>query len=123
MTVFALLTFVGQALAVVNISCAPMMNESHAMQSMAGMEDMEGMDHSLHTPQNVIDSASMLDTFSDDCCDDVLCSMSHCISSSLFNMTAVYPIDFYEAGSPDARYARSYLAPETVSLFRPPIGH
>jgi hypothetical protein len=116
-TVMVLLTFVGQALAVVNFSCSQMTHDAHDKQAM------DGMDHMLNAMPDCADSPSKSDIALDDCCADVLCSINHCISSSLFNITAVSRIDFYETGAPHARYALSYLAPDTLSLFRPPIGH
>jgi hypothetical protein len=112
-----MMVFIGQSVAAVNISCSMMDAET------PGMGQMVGMDHSAHTMQELADSSSKSDTSSVDCCGDALCSMSHCVGSSTFSVATSSQFDFYGTSVLNTRYSMSYLAPEALSLFRPPITH
>ena len=113
--VFASLTFIGQAMAVVNVPCAMMDTDSPGMVLMAGM------DHSVPTTHASADASSESGTLSIDCCGEAFCSMSHCVGSSTFSVSSTPQIDPGGTSVLNTPYTISYLAPETLSLFRPPI--
>ncbi len=116
-TVLILLSFVGQVMAAVTVSCSMVDAE---YQDRAQMADM---DHSVHAMHDLPDTSSKIGVFSLDCCGDALCSMSHCIGSSTFGITTSSQFDLYGTRVLNTRYSLSYLTPESLSLFRPPITH
>jgi hypothetical protein len=111
MTLLLLLAYVGQSLAAVGAPCATMAPASAEISAA-----MPGMDHSGHA----MGSADQVDASGGNCCDNGLCSMSHCQSLAALpgslDSANVNPAIFYGA-------ARAIPSPSstTTPLYRPPI--
>ena len=116
-TLVALLAFVGQAMATVIVSCSMMDADSPDKGQMTGVV------HSAHTMHALADKSSQSKATSVDCCGDALCSMSHCVGSAIFIITTSPQVYLNAASVLNTGYSFSYLAPDTPSLFRPPIIH
>ncbi|MCY4425737.1 MAG: hypothetical protein OXC05_01705 [Halieaceae bacterium] len=112
---FALLAFVGQSVAAVNVSCSMMADGS----TSSIMEDLGGMDHPAHTTHELSNSNQSAVA----CCADELCSMTNCLWSPTFSVTTTSQSNPYAGGVLNTRHSFSYLDPESRSLFRPPISH
>ena len=113
--VFALLAFIGQSVAAVNVSCSMMADGA----TSSIMEDLGGMDHPAHTMQDLSNSSQS----AVDCCGDELCSMTNCLWSPTFSVATTSQSNPYATSVLNTRHSFSYLDPESRSLFRPPISH
>ena len=107
----ALLAFMGQALAGVNVSCS---------MADAGSPHVGHMADAHHAAHAMPDS-SRSNASPADCCGDALCSTLHCSGASTVGITADARFDLSGTGVLPTGYARLHPAPEAVPLFRPPI--
>ena len=114
-TVFALLAFIGQSVAAVNVSCSMM----DADAKSSGIVQMEGMDHSAQTMQDSFDSSESLV----DCCGDGFCTMTNCLWSPALNITSASQVSSLSSSVLNTQHLSLYLGPDQLSLFRPPIHH
>ena len=110
---FLVMTFIGQSIAAVNLSCSMTSSAANQMAVML----MGGMDHSAHAMHDLADH----DQAANDCCEDDACPMNSCTGSPSMNVTAVAKDSSLYASLLNAEYSDSYLNPITLSLFRPPI--
>ena len=111
-TVFALLTFIGQSLAAASISC------TMADAEPANIMQSSDMHHADHAMQDSSDTVSL-----SDCCGEGFCTMNQCLSAPTFFVTSATDLSERSSNILNSHYSFSYLDLEPLSHFRPPISH
>lgn len=110
----ALLAFISQSFAVVNIPCAVTDMNNHTTSAVMPEEMVMGstMAHASYVQPSDSDS---------DCCNQKQCSQANCISSSVavVGTDLSLPVLYSQAHTTD--YAVSFFTQQVSSLFRPPI--
>ncbi len=116
MAMIALLAFISQSFAVVNIPCAGMDNHATSAAMTDRMAMGSTMAHASHDKPG--DSGANVDA---DCCKQKQCSQANCISLgvAVIGADSSLPVLFSQTLHSD--YFVSYLNAERSSLFRPPI--
>ena len=110
---FLVMTFIGQSVAAVNLSCSMTSSVENQMAVMS----MGGMDHSAHAMYDLAD----IDQSADSCCEGDTCPMSSCLGSPSMNVAAAMQASAVYGSLLNTEYTVSYLNPSKFSLFRPPI--
>lgn len=116
MAMIALLAFISQAFAVVDIPCAGMDNHPAPTVTTDQMAMDSTMAHASHVQSDDSEISGVAD-----CCNHKQCSQADCLASSVAVVSthAPFPVQFVQ--SLDTEYSVSFLTQEASSLFRPPI--
>ncbi len=116
--IIALLAFISQSFAVVNIPCAGMDMDNHASSAVMTDKMVMGstMAHASHAQSG--DSGANVDA---DCCNQKQCSQANCISSSVAAVSTELSLSVLYSQTRNTQYSVSFLTQQVSSLFRPPI--
>jgi len=112
----ALLAFISQSFAVVNIPCAEMDNHMTSAVMTAEMAMGSTMAHASHAQPG--DSGANAGA---DCCNQKQCSQANCMSSSVAVVGTDVSLPVLYSQTLNTEYSVSFLTQQVSSLFRPPI--
>jgi len=114
----ALLAFISQSFAVVNISCAGMDMDRQATSAVMTDEMIMGsmMAHASHAQPGDSDL-----NVGAECCNQKQCSQGNCTFSSVAAVSADLSLPLLYSKTFNSDYSVFFLTQQVPSLFRPPI--
>ena len=112
----ALLAFISQSFAVVNIPCADMDHQATSSVMMHEMVMDSMMAHASHAQSGDFDAE-----VGAECCNQQQCSQANCLFSSVAAVSTYLSLPVLYSQTFTLDYSVSFLSQQVSSLFRPPI--
>lgn len=116
MAMIALLAFISQAFAVVDIPCAGMDNHPAPTVTTDQMAMDSTMAHASHVQSDDSDASGGAD-----CCNHKQCSQADCLASNVAVVSSLALLSVQFPQRLNTEYLFSFLTQDASSLFRPPI--